>query len=225
MGHLPQCRANVKMFYFTSLDLPGVTVEKIQLTNGDALVLVDVQNDFLPGGKLAVAGGDEVIPLLNQYITLFLAANLPILATRDWHPANHCSFTEQGGSWPAHCVADSFGAAFPAALHLPGAAITVSKAMTPQADAYSGFEATDLADRLRALHAGRLFVGGLATDYCVLNTVTDARQLEFEIVLLLDAIRAVNLRPGDGQAAIEDMVARGARTAVLSDIVLERNVR
>lgn len=177
---------------------------------GDALVLVDVQRDFLPGGRLAVPQGDEVIGPLNAAIAAFSAAALPIYATRCWHPPDHCSFHAQGGPWPVHCVAGSEGAEFAPGLALPRDAVIVSKATTPEKDAYSGFDGTDLGDRLRAQNVRRVFVGGLATDYCVLNTVRDARRLGFEVVLLEDAIRAVDVQPGDGAKAIEEMTRLGA---------------
>jgi nicotinamidase/pyrazinamidase len=185
-------------------------MDTIQPTPGDALVIVDVQNDFLPGGNLAVQAGDEVIPVLNRYIGVFNRRSLPIYATRDWHPADHCSFKPQGGIWPPHCIAGSAGARFPAALKLPYSATIVSKATTPEKDAYSGFEGTGLADQLKSRGIERLFIGGLATDYCVLNTVIDALSHGFKVQLLLDAIRAVNLQPGDGQAAINVMLEHGA---------------
>jgi nicotinamidase/pyrazinamidase len=177
---------------------------------GDALIVVDVQNDFLPGGRLAVREGDAVIPVLNRYLELFASRGLPVFATRDWHPANHCSFREQGGPWPAHCVAGSSGAAFAAPLKLPASAVVISKATTPDAEVYSGFEGTDLEARLRGLGVRRLFIGGLATDYCVLQTVRDALQRRFEVRLLVDAIRAVNVKPGDGAQAEAEMARRGA---------------
>lgn len=186
------------------------TVNIIRLTHKDALVIVDVQNDFLPGGNLAVPSGDEVIPALNQAIALFTRLSLPIYATRDWHPANHVSFKAQGGIWPPHCIAGSKGAELAAALNLPPDAIIVSKATTAGKDAYSGFEGTDLSEKLRSQHIDRLFIGGLATDYCVLNTVRDALSHGFKAALLLDAIRAVDLHAGDGEAAIKEMIERGA---------------
>lgn len=179
----------------------------------DALLIVDVQNDFLPGGTLAVPGGDAVIPVLNSTIALFTGLSLPIFATRDWHPADHCSFRAQGGPWPPHCIAGSSGAAFPAALRLPDSTVVLSKAMTPEQDAYSGFEGTALASLLRARGVQRLFVGGLATDYCVLNTVLDGLKQGFRVVLLVDAIRAVELHAGDGDKAIEKMTGAGAVAA------------
>lgn len=176
---------------------------------GDALLIVDVQNDFLPGGSLAVPRGDEVVPVLNRYLRAFAA--LPVYATRDWHPARHCSFREQGGPWPPHCIADTRGAQFAAALQLPPAVVIIFKATSTEQDAYSGFQGTDLDDRLRAANIHRLFIGGLATDYCVLNTVRDALRFGYEVLLLGDAIRAVDVRPGDGQRAEQEMLSLGAQ--------------
>lgn len=193
-------------------------MDTIQLTHKDALLLVDVQNDFLPGGNLAVPAGDAIIPVLNRYIALFVRRSLPIYATRDWHPTEHCSFKSQGGIWPSHCLAGSTGAGFAAALDLPDSAVIVSKATTPQTDAYSGFEGTDLAEQLRARGMERLFIGGLATDYCVLNTVKDALSHGFKVILLQDAMRAVDLHAGDGQAAIDEMIRCGAAPARFSEI-------
>ncbi len=188
------------------------------LASGDALVIVDVQNDFLPGGALPVPAGDDVVPVLNQCIRLFELAHLPVYATRDWHPLTHCSFREQGGPWPMHCVAGTPGASFAPLLALPPDAIVVSKATTAEQEAYSGFEGTDLARRLRERSVRRLFVGGLATDYCVLRTVSDASQLGFTVLVLEEAIRAVELQPGDGQRARQTMESLGARFIRLRDL-------
>lgn len=182
---------------------------------GDALLIVDVQNDFLPGGSLAVPHGDAVVPVLNAAIDAFVAQSLPVVATRDWHPAAHCSFRAQGGPWPPHCVASTHGAAFAAALRLPPDTVVISKATTPDQDAYSGFQGTDLDQRLRAAGICRLFVGGLATDYCVLNTVRDALQHGFAVLLLTDAIRAVDVQPGNGQRAEAEMLGLGAQPITL----------
>jgi nicotinamidase/pyrazinamidase len=190
----------------------------LKLAPGDALVAVDVQYDFLPGGRLAVPGGDAVVPALNRYLAAFRSRKLPVFATRDWHPAGHCSFHEQGGPWPPHCIAGSDGARFAALLDLPCEVRIVSKATAVDRDAYSGFEGTDLAQQLRAAGATRLLVGGLATDYCVLNTVLDARRLGFDVLLLIDAIRAVDLQPGDGERAVAAMAAAGARPVAFADI-------
>lgn len=185
---------------------------------GDALLVVDVQNDFLPGGSLAVPRGDEVVPVLNRCLTLFSRKALPIYASRDWHPANHCSFRAQGGPWPPHCIAETYGAEFPGSLDLPADAVIISKADTPEKDAYSAFGDTDLGLCLKAVDVRRLFVGGLATDYCVLNTVKDARALGYDVVLLTDAVRAVEVQPGDGEKALAEMRGLGARLAASSDI-------
>ena len=182
---------------------------------GDALIIVDLQHDFLPGGSLAVSDGDAVVPVLNEAIALFTAANLPVVATRDWHPANHCSFHAQGGIWPAHCIGGSHGAAFSPALQLPASTQIISKATTAERDAYSGFEGTDLGTQLSAQGVKRVFVGGLATDYCVLQTVLDALKQHLQVVLLLDAIRAVDVKPGDGERAIARMIEAGAVAGAL----------
>ena len=190
----------------------------LRLATTDALIVVDVQNDFLPGGRLGVNDGDAVVTVLNRYIAHFREAGLPIVATRDWHPPGHCSFTAQGGIWPEHCVADTDGAAFAATLELPDDAMVVSKADTPEADAYSGFQGTELTAELRRRGVTRIFVGGLATDYCVLNTVRDALAADFEAILLADAVRAVDVEPGDGDRAIDEMRAKGAATITVEDI-------
>lgn len=193
-------------------------MDAIQLSTTDALLIVDLQNDFLPGGSLPVPAGDAVIPVLNRYIALFTRQSLPVLATRDWHPAKHCSFRAQGGIWPPHCIAGSSGAELASALNLPATAVIVPKATTADQDAYSGFAGTELARLLRAGGSERLFIGGLATDYCVLNTVKDALSQGFTVMLLLDAIRAVDVRAGDGSAAIVQMTERGARPLQLADL-------
>jgi len=185
---------------------------------GDALLLVDVQNDFLPGGSLAVPAGDEVIPALNCYIKAFRRESLPIYATRDWHPPDHCSFRAQGGIWPPHCIAGSQGAKFSPKLDLPANVVIISKATNLNADAYSDFDTTDLEQRLRQSGISRLFIGGLATEYCVLYTVRDALSHGFEVHLLLDGIRAINVKPGDGQRAIEEMTSLGATPIHFEDI-------
>jgi nicotinamidase/pyrazinamidase len=181
-----------------------------RLSTGDALLLVDVQLDFLPGGALGVRHGDAVIAPLNAAIERFRAAGLPIYASRDWHPPDHCSFVAQGGPWPVHCVAESPGAAFAPALALPPDARIVSKATEVGRDAYSAFDGTDLAERLREDGVRRLFIGGLATDYCVRWTVQDALAYGYEVVVLRDAVRAVEVRPGDGARALRAIQRRGA---------------
>jgi nicotinamidase/pyrazinamidase len=190
----------------------------MKLGRHDALLIVDVQVDFLPGGSLAVRHGDEVVPALNFYLALAGGRSVPVFASRDWHPRNHCSFRARGGPWPEHCVAGTPGAAFAPGLGLPRDAVVISKATTPEADAYSAFQGTDLAQRLRALGVTRLLVGGLATDYCVLNTVLDARKEGFDVLLLADAIRAVDVKPGDGERAEREMRSAGAVPIRLEDL-------
>lgn len=177
---------------------------------GDALIVVDVQLDFLPGGSLAVPRGDEVVPALNRYVAVFRGLTLPVVATRDWHPPDHCSFKAQGGPWPPHCIAGSDGARFSPLLDLPCEARIVSKATAADRDAYSGFEGTDLDVWLKGAGVARVFVGGLATDYCVLNTVRDALRFGYTVFLLEDAVRAVDMQAGDGGRAIAEMRSLGA---------------
>ncbi len=190
----------------------------VSLAKGDALVIIDVQNDFLPGGSLAVPRGDGVVPVLNRYIAAFQSKGLPVFATRDWHPADHCSFRARGGTWPPHCVAGTPGAKFSPELMLPANAAIVSKAAAADQDAYSGFGGTDLNQLLRQAGVARVLVGGLATDYCVLNTIRDAVGLGYTVFLLADAVRAVNVQPGDGLKAEREMLGLGARPITLQDL-------
>lgn len=191
---------------------------KVTLHPDDALLITDVQRDFLPGGSLAVQHAEEVVPVLNQYIDVARGAALPVYTCRDWHPPDHCSFRTRGGQWPEHCVAGTAGAAFAIGLQLPPDTVIISKATTANAEAYSAFAGTDLADRLRDAGIRRLLVGGLTTDYCVLNTVLDALQAGFDVLLLEDAIRAVNLHAGDGEQAQLSMQDAGAVPVRLADM-------
>jgi len=189
----------------------------------DALVIVDVQNDFCPGGALAVPEGDRVAPVLSRYAARFAARGAPVFVSRDWHPARTRHFREQGGAWPPHCVQGTPGAAFHPDLALPAGAEVVSKGMDPADDAYSCFqgetaEGLPFAAALGERGAGRLFVGGLATDYCVKATVLDALKEGFEVVVLEDAVRAVDVDPGDGERALDEMRRAGARLARLDDL-------
>lgn len=163
----------------------------------DALIIVDVQNDFCPGGALAVAGGDAVVPILNRLAPRFGT----VVATRDWHPANHRSFAAQGGPWPPHCVAGTPGAAFHPDLDQSAIDLVVEKATTPDQEAYSGFDGTDLAARLRARGVRRVYVGGLALDYCVDATALDAQKAGFETWVIGDATRAVFPEQGAAKEA------------------------
>lgn len=176
---------------------------------GDGLLVVDVQNDFLLGGALAVPQGDRVVPVLNQYLAEFSRLRLSIVATRDWHPADHCSFVSCGGGWPPHCIQGTPGADFSRELQLPIEAHVVSKATMPDHEQYSAFAESDFADWLRERGVRRLFVGGLATEYCVLADVRDALQHGFDVIVLTEAIAAIDER--DGQAALREMQRLGAR--------------
>lgn len=176
----------------------------------DALLVIDVQKDFLPGGALPVPAGDAVIGPLNVWIRLFVDRGLPIFATRDWHPPDHCSFLDRGGPWPCHCVAHTPGAGFADALRLPSAPEVIDKPSDRDVETYSAFPGTRLDIALRQAGVRRLWVGGLATDYCVLNTVSDALQRGYAVILLLEAIRAVDAHPGDGDRAIRRMAQAGA---------------
>ena len=146
------------------------------IKNSDALLITDIQIDFLPGGALPIENGNEIIPVVNDYIKRFVAAKAHVLASRDWHPLNHISFKAQGGRWPPHCIQETTGAKFSPDLKLPPHSIVISKATNPEIEAYSAFDGTSLAHELRTLGVKRLFVGGLATDYCVVNTVVECVQ-------------------------------------------------
>jgi nicotinamidase/pyrazinamidase len=182
-----------------------------------ALVVVDVQNDFCPGGALAVVDGDKVVQPLNRYIEKFRAAGAPIIYTRDWHPPDHNSFKAQGGPWPPHCVQGTDGARFHKDLLPPHEGEVVSKA-DKKDEAYSFFQATDLAESLRKRGIKRLLVGGLATDYCVKETVLDGLREGFEVFHLDDASRGVNVKPDDSELALREMVSKGARRITMSDL-------
>ena len=190
----------------------------LYLSPRTALIVVDVQNDFCPGGALPVRDGDRIVPVLNDYLERLRVCNGPVIATRDWHPPNHCSFHDHGGVWPPHCVQGQPGAAFHPGLKLPEQTLIISKGVDPARDDYSGFANPALERNLRLLGVEVLLIGGLATDYCVKSTVLDARRRGFETVFLQDACRAVNKNPGDGDTALTEMLAAGAQRADLSMI-------
>jgi nicotinamidase/pyrazinamidase len=187
------------------------------LESSDAFLVTDIQNDFLPGGALPVSGGDEVIPILNEYVRLFRAAKAFVFASRDWHPKNHMSFKAQGGPWPPHCVQKTKGARFSSSLKLPKGTAVISKATDPKHESYSVFDKTEFDAELQKRGVKRLFVGGLATDYCIVNTVLDARKLGYPTVVLMDAVRGINVKPHDVEKAIEMMAKAGAQQATTAD--------
>jgi nicotinamidase/pyrazinamidase len=175
-----------------------------------ALIVVDVQNDFCPGGSLAVAQGDEVIAPLNQLMKKFLDRGEPVYKTRDWHLPQTNHFAAYGGIWPFHCIQNTKGAEFhPDLLDDPRITV-ISKGTDDKADGYSGFDGTNLADSLREAGVSEIWVGGLATDYCVKQTVIDGVRQGFKVKALADSMRAVNVNQGDGAGAIEQMRAVGA---------------
>lgn len=193
--------------------------QTVQLQPGDALIVVDVQNDFCPGGALGVPGGDQVVPVLNDWIERFHRQGLPVVYTQDWHPSDHCSFAEQGGPWPVHCVQDTPGADFHPDLRVQGEIFR--KAYLREPEAYSGMDGRRVQDGrlvedqplprwLREQGVRRVFIGGLATDYCVRATALDALREGIEVVVLRDAVRAVDVEPGDGERALQEMEAAGA---------------
>ncbi len=190
----------------------------VAIDRTSALVLVDMQNDFCPSGALAVTNGDQVVYALNHYIGRFFIKGAHIFATRDWHPMHHASFQERGGPWPPHCVQGTKGADFHKDLRLPFGIEVISKGFLNEKDAYSGFEGTDLKSRLLRKNVKRIFVGGLATDYCVKHTVLDALKFGFETYLLTDAVKGIDVRAGDSANAIAEMAQAGAKQITLHDL-------
>ena len=193
----------------------------------DALIVVDVQNDFCSGGSLAVPDGDEVVPVLNEYMARATDAGIPIFATRDWHPEHTRHFVTEGGPWPPHCIQGTHGAEFHQALRLPPGTAVVSTGMSADENGYSGFDGVlpdgqSLADALRARDVRHVYVGGLATDYCVRATVLDALKSGFAASVLIDASQAVNVQPGDGERALNEMLEAGAEPQILDEFAPER---
>ena len=189
-----------------------------ELRAGDAVLLVDPQNDFCPGGSLPVPDGDKVMPVLNEWAAAAERANLPIFVSRDWHPPRTTHFKELGGVWPPHCIQGTRGAEFHPNLQVPESAVIVSKGMGESEDAYSAFQARDDAERslttlLREKNVTHLYVMGLATDYCVKASALGALDNGFKVTVVAEGMRAVNLQPTDGDAAIEAMQSAGATIA------------
>lgn len=180
-----------------------------------ALLIVDVQNDFCAGGTLAVPDSARVILSLNRRIEKATVDRVPIFASRDWHPAVTTHFAPFGGPWPVHCVAGTSGARFHPDLRLPSDAVVVSKGQHSETPGYSAFDGTTddgtpLGEEMRKRGITHLYVGGLATDYCVKHSVLDALAAGLRVTVLTDAIASVDVHPGDAQRAIEDMRAKGA---------------
>ena len=180
----------------------------------DALIIVDLQNDFCTGGELSVPHGDKIVPIINSIVPYFKR----VFATQDWHPENHISFKTQGGIWPAHCVADSAGADFHPGLYLNGA-IRIKKGSHPHKEVYSGFDETDLSKKLGRDGIKRIFLAGLATDYCVKATALDALENGFKVVVVADAVKGIESNPGDSEAAMREMTRAGAIIARFSNLI------
>lgn len=188
-----------------------------------ALLVVDVQNDFCSGGSLAVSEADKIIPNLNKYIKIFSQNKLPVFASRDWHPKKTVHFKKFGGVWPVHCVQNTKGAKFHPKLKLPKETIILSKGMDPEKDSYSAFQALDsngmeFLNLLKYSGVREIFIGGLATDYCVKYSAIDALMNGLKVKLLMDVIKGVNLNPADSDEAIKVMERYGAKKIVLKDI-------
>ncbi len=188
---------------------------------GVALIVVDVQNDFAdPAGSLSVRGGAEVIPAINREIALATNNGAMVVCTQDWHPTHTPHFAKDGGTWPDHCIKETWGAGFHPSLERPSDATIVRKGSNGE-DGYSAFTmrdpisgetvSTGLEATLRAADVTDVVVTGLATDYCVKATALDAVALGFATTVLTDAIAAVDLQPGDGDLALEELEAAGVR--------------
>jgi nicotinamidase/pyrazinamidase len=183
-----------------------------------ALIVVDLQNDFCPGGALGVAGGDEIVPVINRLVNSFAT----VVYTRDWHPPNHVSFAENpqfiDKSWPAHCVAGTPGADFHPALLVRPDGIIVDKGTDPAVEAYSGFQGTGLAEKLRARQVDTVYITGLATDYCVKATALDALAAGFRTFVVANACRGVDVPPGTAEKALNEMGATGVKIIMDDEI-------
>lgn len=188
-----------------------------------ALLVVDVQNDFCSGGALGIPEGDKIIPALNKYVKLFSRKGLPVFASRDWHPKKTKHFKEYGGIWPPHCVQGTKGARFHPKLKLSKDAIMLFKGRDPKKDSYSVFQASDKKDVrfikvLRNMGIKEIYIGGLATDYCVKWTAQDALRHGFKVKVLTDAVKGVDLKAGDSEKAIKRIVKRGAKKATYQKV-------
>ncbi|WP_024821994.1 MULTISPECIES: bifunctional nicotinamidase/pyrazinamidase [Aminobacterium] len=189
------------------------------LTIGDALIVVDVQQDFCEGGSLAVRGANSIISVINSLVQLAQNRKIPVFFSRDWHPSDHISFKKQGGLWPPHCVQEEKGAAFHPGLIVPDTAFIIDKGTCCEKDAYSAFEGTDLLEKLHAQSIRRIFVCGLATDYCVKSTALDGLSHGFDVYLVTDGMKGVNVKEDDSCKALEELKAKGARLVTSHDVV------
>jgi nicotinamidase/pyrazinamidase len=189
-----------------------------------ALLIVDLQNDFCPGGALAVPDGDTIVPVANRAIALFTAQGLPVIASRDWHPGITSHFKAFGGIWPRHCIQGTHGAGFHPELRLPQSAIIISKGSDPDRDDYSAFQARDhqgrpLAEILESLEVRSIHICGLATDYCVRETALDGIRRSIAVTLLIDGVKGVDLTPGDSERALAEMRSIGVEFVKVAELV------
>ncbi|MDD4954868.1 MAG: isochorismatase family protein [Candidatus Omnitrophica bacterium] len=191
-----------------------------EIISPKALLVNDVQNDFCPGGSLAVSACTEIIAPLNRYIKLFSSNGFVVFVSRDWHPKKTKHFKAFGGKWPAHCVQQTKGAKFYPGLKLGKNVFLLSKGMDPGKDSYSAFDAFDANGRsflkiLNKLRVKELYLGGLATDYCIKQTAIDAINNNFKVYLLIDAIRGIN--PFDSEMAVKSVMSKGAKLAIFEE--------
>lgn len=185
------------------------------------LLVVDMQNDFCPGGSLAVTDGDTIVPLINRYMKLFRDHGVPVVASRDWHPPVSDHFKQYGGVWPPHCIQGTSGAEFVAGLQFPDDVLVVSKGSDPHRDDYSAMQGIassgrTLIEHLRSTGVKHVYMCGLATDYCVKSSALDALREGFAVTILLDAVKGVELAPGDSVRAVDEMVHAGGERADMS---------
>jgi len=188
-----------------------------------ALLVVDVQNDFCPGGALGIKQADKIIPAINRYVKIFSARKIPVLATRDWHPKKTVHFKKYGGVWPEHCVKNTKGARFHPKLRLPKNAILLYKGIDPEKDSYSAFQAQDkkgviLPALIKKMRIGELYIAGLATDYCVRFTAKDAIRKRLKVNILIDAVKGVDLKAGDSVKAVREIKGLGAKSLTLTKL-------
>ncbi len=196
--------------------------EVFGMKKNKALVVVDLQVDFCPGGALGVADGDKIIPTINKYVELFSKHQLPIFASRDWHPSETTHFKAFGGPWPVHCVQNTPGAEFHPDFRLPESAIILSKGTDPSRDGYSVFDAQDsdqkfFLELLKERKIKELYVAGIATDYCVRTTVLDALKQGFKVNVLIDAIKGVS--PQDSERTLQEIVENKGKLIEFDQIV------
>ncbi|MEK6531128.1 MAG: nicotinamidase [Deltaproteobacteria bacterium] len=188
------------------------------------LLIVDVQMDFCPGGSFPVEGGDEVVPVINRYVALFRDLNLPIIASRDWHPPESSHFKGHGGSWPAHCVQGTTGAGFHPELKLPRSAVIISKGIYVEEEGYSAFDGYDADGRrldefFARFSVDAIYLAGLATDYCVKATALEALKRAYKVFLLEDAVKGVDKNKGDSDRSVAEMVNAGARPVKIKEVM------